>query len=197
MLRPASGNAPGWWQTLGRRRANRQRANRGEGLCRVYVLGTRNGCVLGRDCPAFGTWIPAVFSLWLFNLTMRSHHQALRSHRRREHARRGRADSYLSGLGITSMATKAPLESQPGNSGGWTDPNATYKTASSWDWGRVSKQPRFDAARPRHCLAGGNYSKGSGENGAYPAPPSVLVEAACRSAHRDADFSLCWRDPRK
>ena len=24
------------------------------GLCQVYVLGTRNGCVLGRDRPAFG-----------------------------------------------------------------------------------------------------------------------------------------------
>ena len=26
-----------------------------DGLCQVYVLGTRNGCVLGRDRPAFGT----------------------------------------------------------------------------------------------------------------------------------------------
>jgi hypothetical protein len=30
-------------------------------LCQVYVLGTRKGCILGRDCRSIPTSIPARF----------------------------------------------------------------------------------------------------------------------------------------
>jgi len=37
--------------------------------CQVYVLGTRRGCILGRNCAGIQTSLPPCFPLRLFNLT--------------------------------------------------------------------------------------------------------------------------------
>ena len=39
------------------------------GRCQVYVLGTRKGCILHRDCRVSKRQSPPNFPLWLFNLT--------------------------------------------------------------------------------------------------------------------------------